>query len=64
MRMPGGAKGVLVKSRSPLICAYVDNDGLIRDPRRRLRVIVAWGLSKSHKSRGKAGFVEARPARK
>ena len=61
--MPGGANGVLVKSRSPLIYAYADNDGLIRDPRRRLRVIVAWAISKSHKPRGNAGSVEVRPAR-
>ena len=64
MRMPSDANGVLVKSRSPLICAYADNDWLIRDPRRRLRVIVDWRIIKYHKSIGKAGSVEARPARK
>ena len=62
--MPSDANGVLVKSRSPLIREYADSDGLIRDTRRRLSVTVPWGISKYHKSRGKTGSAEARPARK
>ena len=64
MRMPSDANDVLVKSRSPLICEYADSDGLIREQRTRLSVTVSWGISKYHKSRGKKGSAEARPARK
>jgi hypothetical protein len=38
--------------------------GLIRDVRRRFRVIVAWGTSLSHRCIGKLGSVVARPAMK
>lgn len=37
MRISGGANGILVKSISSLICLYADNDGLIRDPTKKVK---------------------------
>ena len=41
MRIPAGFNGVLVNSISTLSCKYADKDGLIRDSRKKLSVIVA-----------------------
>ena len=62
--MSSGVNGILVKYISPLSCVYADNERLMCDPRRRLSVIMAWGISKSHKTRRKTGFVEAGYAKK
>ena len=41
--VPGGARGVLLKSNVPCNCAYTDNLGLMREGRRRFNVMIAWG---------------------
>jgi hypothetical protein len=64
IRVPGRAKGVLLKSKYPFNWAYADVRGLIRDFCRRLSVIVAWGKSLSHSFRGKFGSTEQSPAMK
>jgi hypothetical protein len=64
IRVPGGAKGVLLKSKCPFNWAYADMRGLIRDFRRRLRVIVACGNSLSQSFSGKFGSTEQSPTMK
>ena len=51
--VPGGANGVALKSKLPNLAAYADKDGLRRDDRSKLRVIVAWGINLSHSLAGK-----------
>ena len=43
--VPGGARGVRLKSKIPLSWASADKRGLMRDGRSKLRVSVAWGRS-------------------
>ena len=62
--MPGGAIGVAAKLNSPNIYVYVDNNGLVRDERSRLSVILACGISLSHSLNGNCGSMLARPALK
>jgi hypothetical protein len=62
IRVPGGAKGVLLKSKCPFNWANPDMRGLIPDFRRRLSVIVACGKTLSHSFRGKVGYTEQIPA--
>jgi hypothetical protein len=63
-RVPGGARGVRLKSKCPFNWAYADMRGFIRDFRRRLIVMVAWGNSLSHSFMGKVGSTEQSPAMK
>eukprot|EP00978_Attheya_sp_CCMP212_P029679 scaffold106180_cov36-Attheya_sp.AAC.1 len=62
--VPGGAKGVRLKSNAPCICAWADNLGLRWDPRIKFKEIRAWGMRRSHKCNGKLGSVLHRPAMK
>jgi hypothetical protein len=63
-RTPGGASGVRLKSKCPWKYAHADNLGLSRDPRRRLRVMTAWSMSRSHKCKGKSLSTLHNPAMK
>ena len=51
--VPGGANGVALKSKLPNVAAYADKDGLRRDDRSKLRVMVACGINLSHSFAGK-----------
>jgi hypothetical protein len=63
-RIPGGASGVRLKSKSPCTCAYAERCAWRRLDRSRLRVCRACGRSRSHKFMGKSGGTELRPAMK
>ena len=64
MLIPGGAIGVLLKSKEPCMCACAESLGLTRLALSRFRVRSAWGISLSHRFIGKLGGVEQRPALK
>ena len=42
---PGGAIGVLLKSKLPSNAAYADKDGLRRDDRKKMIVMLHWDRS-------------------
>ena len=63
-RQPGGASGVLLKSKAPNNCAYADSFGFSFDGRRRFSVIVAYSTNLSHRCRGKFGGRLVSPERK
>ena len=64
MRVPSGAKGVLLKLNSPKRNAHAERLVLLRLVRSRFRVRFAWGTSWSHLDRGKLGSHDAKPALK
>ena len=57
MLHPAGANGVALKSKLPLMMEYADSLGCIWDRLRKLRVIIAWGMRRSHPVAGKHGSV-------
>ena len=61
-RMPGGAIGSLLKSYGPNSCDQAECFGLMRDPRMRLMVNTACGMSLSHKCMGNSASVVHNPA--
>jgi hypothetical protein len=60
--VPGGARGVRLKSKAPCMWAWADSCGFILERRRRLRVMMHWGKSLSQRLRGKSLLVEQSPA--
>ena len=62
--LPGGARGVALKSKFLLMAAWEESLGFVRDDRIRLIVITAWGIRQSHSWEGKLGSQEASPAQK
>ena len=62
--VPGGASGVLLKSKIPNKYVYADNFGLVRDDLNRLSVSIACGSNLSHSAIGKSGSHVANPARR
>ena len=50
--VPGGAKGVALKSNKPWSCACADREGFILDGRSRFSVTMAWSNRRHHKWRG------------
>ena len=61
---PGGASGVRLKSNVPYSWAHAERFGLMRLPLSKLSVISAWGMRRSHRSRGNWGSVLHKPAMK
>ena len=57
--VPGGAKGVALKLKFTLMAAWAERIGFVREERRRLIVITAWGMRRSHSRKGKLGLQEA-----
>ena len=53
--VPGGARGVQLKSKVPLSCASVESRGLIIDGQRRFKVRVVWERTLSQRCSGKTG---------
>jgi hypothetical protein len=62
--VPGGAKGVRLKSNFPNKWVAADIVGLIRDVRMRFRVSVTWGRSSHHECIGNCLSTEQSPATK
>ena len=60
--MPGGANGVALKLKCPNIAACAESEGLRRDERRRLRVIMHCGRSLSQYEAGKRESQLHKPA--
>jgi hypothetical protein len=54
-RVPGGVRGVALKSNGPHSCSHADIDGETGDGRSWLRVHSACGIKNSHASSGKDG---------
>ena len=57
--VPGGARGVALKSKLPFIAAWAERLGFVREERSRLRVRTALGMIRSHSWEGKLGSQEA-----
>ena len=60
--VPGGAKGVDMKSNSPNIYVYAETFGCARTARNRFKVILACSSNLSHSESGKLGSTLANPA--
>ena len=60
--VPGGAWGVRLKSKAPLIWASADRRGLMRDGWSRFNVSVACGMSLSQRCNVKEGLQLLRTA--
>ena len=57
--VPGGARGVSLKSKFPLMAAWAERIGFVREDKRRLRVITARLMRRYHYWEGKLGSQEA-----
>ena len=53
--VPGGARGVLLKSKAPLSCAPAESRELVIYGQIRFKVRVAWDRRRSHRCSGKSG---------
>ena len=62
--MPGGAKGVLLKSKTPSITVYADSWGCWREARSMFKVMVACGNKQHRRFMGNCESVLHRPAMK
>ena len=62
--LPGGARGVVLKSKIPLMVAWAERLGFVREVQRRLRVITAWGMRRSHSWEEKLESQEVSPAQR
>ena len=62
--VPGGARGVALKSKFLLMDAWAESLGFVREYRSRLIVITAWGMRRSHSWEGNLGLQEASPAQR
>ena len=57
--VPGGARGVALKSKFPLMAAWSERLGFVQEDQSRLRVITAWGVRRSHSWEENLGAQEA-----
>ena len=57
--VPGGARGVALKSKLLFMAEWAERLGFVREERSRLRVMTAWGMIRSHSWDGKLGSQEA-----
>ena len=62
--VPGGARGVVLKSKFLLMAAWAKSLGFVQKELSRLRVMTAWGIRRSHYWEGKLGLQEACPAQR
>ena len=62
--VPGGERGVALKSKLPLMAAWAERIGFMRGERSRSRVSTAWGMRRSHSWEGKLGLQKASPAQR
>ena len=62
--VPGGARGVALKSKLPFMAAWAERLGFVREERSRLRVRTDWGMRRSHSWDVKLGSQEASPAQR
>ena len=46
--VPGGARGVVLKLKFPLMAVWAERLGFVWEDWSRLRVITAWGVRRSH----------------
>ena len=57
--VPGGARGVALKSKLPLMAAWAEMLGFVWEEQRRLIVMTDWGTRRYHSWEGKLGLQEA-----
>ena len=62
--VPGGARGMVLKSKLPFMAAWAEKLGFVQEERIRLRLRTAWGMRRSHYWDGKLGSQEASPAQR
>ena len=62
--VPGGARGVALKSKLLFMAAWAGRIGFVREERIGLRVRTDWGIIRSHSCYGKLGSQEASPAQR
>ena len=60
--VPGGAMGVLLKSKFPNSDAYADSDGLHLDDLNTFNVMLHWGRSRYYSLDGSCGSQVYNPA--
>ena len=60
--VPGGARGVALKSKLPFMAVWAEMIGLVQEERKRLRVRNAWVMRRPHSWDGNLGSQEASPA--
>ena len=54
--VPGGERGVALKSKLPLMAEWAERLGFVREDRSRLIVMTAWGMRRYHSWEGKLGL--------
>ena len=57
--VPGGARGVVLKSKFPLMAAWSERLGFVQEDWIRLRLMKAWGMRGSHSWEVKLGFARS-----
>ena len=62
--VPGGARGVALKSKLPFMAAWAEILGSVREEQSRLKVRTDWGMRRYHYWDGKLGSKEASPAQR
>ena len=59
--VPGGARGVALKSKLTFMAAWAEKLGFVREERSILRVMTSWGMRRYHSWDGKLGSQETSP---
>ena len=59
--VPGGAMGVSLKPKLPLMAVWAESIGFVQEERSRSRVSTAWGVRLSHSWEGNLGSQEVSP---
>ena len=62
--VPGGAMGVSLKPKLPLMAVWAESIGFVQEERIGLRVSTDWGMKRSHSWEGKLGLQEASPSQR
>ena len=62
--VPGGARGMALKSKLSFMAAWAEMIRFVREARSRLRLRTAWGMRRSHSWDGKLGSQEASTAQR
>ena len=60
--VPGGARGLALKLKFPLMAAWAERLGFVQEDQMRLRVITDWGMIRYHSWERNLGSQEASKA--
>ena len=62
--VPGGARGMALKSKLPFMAAWAERIGFVQEERSRLRMSIYWETRRYHSWDGKLGSQEASTAQR